>query len=117
MGNVAVTMIALRDHGLDLSTVGDIYGLFKMADDAKFIPRGYQDFFVKDAWDTPFVWRISKAPTGGMEASLISYGKGRPFDQEGGDGIVFTLPLSGRGKGTLHYGSVVKANWPPSPKN
>jgi hypothetical protein len=117
MRNLGVFMLALRDRGDDLSTIRNIDEFLSIADGAGLIPGGgYRKHLAKDAWETPFVWRVSKASTGDVEVALISCGKDRTFDQGEGDDIVFTLSLSGKAKGMLRYDSVTETNWPPTPE-
>jgi hypothetical protein len=117
MSDLAEVMISLRDRDYDLTTVHNIDDLLKMADSAKLIPRPSQYYFVKDAWESPFIWCICKASTGDVEVSIVSCGQNRTFEQGEGDDITFAVSLSGKGKGTLRYDSATKTNWPPTPSD
>jgi hypothetical protein len=119
MGNLGLFMLELREGNHDLSAIRNIDEFLSIADGAGVIPGGsyYRKLLERDAWETPFVWRVSKASTGDVEVALISCGANRTFEQGEGDDIVFTISLSGKGKGTLHYDSETQTDWPPTPKD
>ena len=117
MSDLAEVVILLRDRGYDLTALHTIDDLLATAGSAKVLLPFSQYHYVKDAWETPIVWRVSKASTGDVEVAMISCGKNRVFDQGEGDDIVFTLSLTGKGKGTLRYDSVKQADWPPTPRD
>lgn len=114
---LAKTMTALRDRGYDLSAVANVDGLLKAALGARLILPGDEVDFAHDAWKTPFVWSVCRASTGDVKVAIISCGKNRLFEHGAGDDIVFELPLTGKGSGSLRYDSEIKANWPPTPVN
>jgi hypothetical protein len=115
MQNLGAVMLSLREENHDLSAIRNIGEFLSIGDSTGIIPGGYSKLLEKDAWGTPFVWRVSRASTGDVEVALISCGQNRTFEQGEGDDIIFQLSLSGKGKGTLRYDSVTQADWPPTP--
>lgn len=86
-------LTALRDRGCDLAAIQTIDELFDAGCRANVMMDVERDLMRRDAWGTPFVWRVCKASTGDVAVAVISCGQNRGYDWGNVDDLVYEVQI------------------------